>query len=112
MRRFLVLILALVVLVSLGACGSGVGIVQGHVLVFPPKLNSPKFFIATFTTTVEAKSPGQTEVRQVVPPGHQFDFTLPSGTYTLDVVGRRFCQASLTIRAGHTTHVDVRCIEP
>jgi hypothetical protein len=113
MRRFLMLILALVVLVSVDACGSGVGVVQGHVLDFPAKLNSPKAgFIARFATTVEAKSPGQTEARQLVTPGHQFDFTLPSGTYTLDVVGSRICQASLTIRAGHTTHVDVRCIEP
>jgi len=110
------LILALVVLaVSLGACGSGVGVVRGHVLVFPAKhVNFPPKAgpIARFTTTVEAKSTGQTEARQVVPPGHQFDFTLPSGTYTLDVVGIDTCPASLTIRAEHTIHVDVRCVEP
>jgi len=113
--RSLMLISALlVVTVSLGACGTETGVVTGHVLLFGPVPNFPPKAgpTARFTTTVEARYEGQIRAHQLVLPGHQFDFALPSGTYTLDVVGLHGCQTPLKIGAGHTTHVDVRCVEP
>jgi len=98
----------------LSGCGSGSGVVQGHVLIFSPvpHVGSTTVPIARFTSTVEAKKGDRVVAHERVLRGNQFRFTLPAGEYELTATGAYNCRASVTVRAGRTMTADVRCVEP
>ena len=101
---------AAVVLVAggwlLAACGgSGTGTVTGHVLVnVGVTMAAP-----TYPTTVELLSGGQVVAKDHVAAKGTFRFTVPAGTYRLNVVGIANCSGQAKVRAHGRTSANVAC---
>jgi hypothetical protein len=101
---------------ALSSCGSSTASVQGYVVDYgaaaPIGTTTTTLPLAGMTATVQAKSAGKVVAVQKVPPGGQFHFVLPPGTYTFRVIEYMFCDGHVTLHSGTTTHINVVCVEP
>jgi hypothetical protein len=110
---------------SLCACATRAGVVEGHVVV--PDPNQPTNGItqsesSRLPATVVVKANGRVRGTQQVPPGHRFRLTLPPGKYFVETRLREtqasaarhlVCTTtSATISSGQTTTVDTHCEPP
>jgi hypothetical protein len=110
---------------SLCACATTAGVVQGYVVV--PEPNQPTTGItrsepSRLPATVMVKANGRVRGTQQVSPGHRFRFTLPPGTYFVEtrLEGSQATSAKhlvctttqATISSGQTTTVDTHCEPP
>lgn len=114
----MVMVVVVVMLVAIAALGASLAVVEtakpepnGRIHGYVWTLIGPAvgYGKARFTATVEIAVSGHVVASDRVPPGAQFTFTEPGGSYTIGVVGHPSCSSTVELVAHRVLAARVTC---